>query len=208
MSAPAGVGSLAPASYRPRPLSTILKKIQKAIAAKDFSDTIDGIPVLTYTSVREAEMPVGLGPLHTQFDGKGNAYTSLFVESAVAKWKLPPYEDGADMNQYILEKIPVAYNIGHLVAAEGDSKSPDGNYLVATQQTFQRKTPECWPFHPRICPIDRCQRRQYEIVILDAFTEPEPHYAQMIKADKLNPVEVYKKDDPYWPKHQEAVLDC
>ncbi|MGB6120686.1 MAG: nitrous-oxide reductase, partial [Bacteroidota bacterium] len=115
------------------PTTTVydFQKIEKAIADKDFSETIDGIPVLKYGSVREAEMPVGLGPLHTQFDDKGNAYTSLFVESAVAKWKLPPYEAGADMNQYVLEKIPVAYNIGHLCTAEGDTKAPDGNYLVA-----------------------------------------------------------------------------
>ena len=107
------------------PTTTVfdIEKIKKAIADKDFEETIDGIPVLTYKSVREAEIPVGLGPLHTQFDGKGNAYTSLFVESAVAKWKLPAVRQGADMEQYVLDKIPVAYNIGHLVTAEGDSMS-------------------------------------------------------------------------------------
>ena len=50
-----------------------------------------GIPVLKYEAVLEGEVPVGLGPLHTQYDGKGNAYTSLYVESAVAKWTLPPW---------------------------------------------------------------------------------------------------------------------
>ena len=67
----------------------------------------------------EGEVPVGLGPLHTQFDGKGNAYTSLFVESAVAKWRLPPWIDAQkkDLNKVILDKIPVHYNIGHWSSA-------------------------------------------------------------------------------------------
>ena len=63
------------------PTTTVydIEKIKRAIADKDFEDTVDGIPVLTYTSVREAEIPVGLGPLHTQFDSHGYGYTSLFV---------------------------------------------------------------------------------------------------------------------------------
>ena len=79
--------------------------------------SVRGIPVIKYEAVLEGEVPVGLGPLHTQYDGNGNAYTSLFVESAVAKWKLPPWtpEERADLNKVILDKMPVHYNIGHLV---------------------------------------------------------------------------------------------
>jgi nitrous-oxide reductase len=42
-------------------------------------------------------------------------------------------------------------------------------------------------------------------LLYDAFTEPEPHYAVIIKADKLDPIEVYQKDDPNWPKNPNAV---
>jgi len=188
------------------PTTTVydIEKIKKAIADKDFEETIDGIPVLTYTSVREAEIPVGLGPLHTQFDGKGNAYTSLFVESAVAKWKLPPYEAGADMNQYVLDKIPVAYNIGHLVSAEGDSMSPDGNYLVALNKLSKGRHLSVGPSIPESAQLIDITGDKMKL-LYDAFTEPEPHYAVIIKADKINAIEVYKKDDPDWPANPEAV---
>ncbi len=178
------------------PTTTVydIEKIKKAIADKDFEETIDGIPVLTYASVREAEIPVGLGPLHTQFDGKGYAYTSLFVESAVAKWKLPPYDAGADMSQYVVDKIPVAYNIGHLVTAEGDSVTPDGNYLVALNKLSKGRHLSVGPSIPESAQLIDITGEKMSL-LYDAFTEPEPHYAVMIKADKLDPIEVYKKED-------------
>ncbi len=188
------------------PTTTVydIEKIKAAIANEDFEEVIDGIPVLTYSSVREAEIPVGLGPLHTQFDGRGYAYTSLFVESAVAKWQLPPYEAGADMNQYVVDKIPVAYNIGHLVSAEGDSMSPDGNYLVALNKLSKGRHLSVGPSIPESAQLIDITGDKMK-VLYDAFTEPEPHYAVIIKADKLDPVEVYKKDDPYWHQDPDAI---
>ena len=188
------------------PTTTVynIESIKKAIAAKDYEDVIDGIPVLTYASVREAEIPVGLGPLHTQFDDRGYAYTSLFVESAVAKWKLPPYEPGADMGQYVVDKIPVAYNVGHLVTAEGDSRSPDGNYLVALNKLSKGRHLSVGPSIPESAQLIDISGDKMRL-LYDAFTEPEPHYAVMIKADKLKPYEVYRKDDPRHAKNPNAI---
>ena len=106
-------------------------KIQDAISQQDFTGEEDGIPVIKYEDALLMEVPVGLGPLHTQFDGKGYAYTSLFVESAIAKWKLPPYAEGTDPKALVVDKIPVQFNVGHLVTAHGDTRHPKGDWLVA-----------------------------------------------------------------------------
>ncbi|MGH9369464.1 MAG: Sec-dependent nitrous-oxide reductase, partial [Thermoanaerobaculia bacterium] len=89
------------------------EKIQTAIKNKDFSGDEDGIPVLRYESIKDAEVPVGLGPLHTQFGTDDWAYTSLFVDSAIAKWKLGTWD--------VVDKVTMSYSIGHLAAAEGDT---------------------------------------------------------------------------------------
>ncbi len=74
------------------------EKVQTAIKNKDFSGEEDGIPVLKDQSIKDAEVPVGLGPLHTQFGPNGMAYTSLFVDSAIASWKLGEWK--------VIDKIP------------------------------------------------------------------------------------------------------
>lgn len=170
-------------------------KMQKAIAAKDFAGEEDGIPVLKYESVKEAEVNVGLGPLHTQFDNQGFAYTSLFVESAVAKWKLGSWE--------VADKVPIAYNIGHLVSAEGDTVNPDGKYLVALNKLSHGRHLNVGPSQPESSQLITIGGDKMK-VIYDAFTEPEPHYSQMIKADKIKPIEVHPKEEN---KHPHAIWD-
>lgn len=172
-----------------------IEKMLTAIQNKDFTGNEDGVPVLNYDSVKDAEVNVGLGPLHTQFDDKGFAYTSLFVESAVAKWQLGTWE--------VVDKIPISYNIGHLTAAEGDTKSPDGKYLIALNKLSHGRHLSVGPSQPESSQLIDISGEKMAL-LYDAFTEPEPHYAQIIKADKLNPIEVYPKEEN---KHPKAIWD-
>ena len=98
----------------------------------------------------------------------------------------------------------MAYNIGHLVTAEGDSMSPDGNYLVALNKLSKGRHLSVGPSIPESAQLIDITGDKMKL-LYDAFTEPEPHYALIIKADKLDPIEVYKKDDPTWPKNPDAI---
>ena len=172
-----------------------IDKMLAAIQARDFSGDEDGIPVLNYDKVKEAEVNVGLGPLHTQFDDQGYAYTSLFVESAVAKWKLGTWE--------VVDKIPISYNIGHLATAEGDTVNPDGKYLIALNKLSHGRHMNVGPSQPESSQLINISGEKMKL-LYDAFTEPEPHYAQIIKADKIKPVEVYPKEEN---KNPNAIWD-
>jgi nitrous-oxide reductase len=171
------------------------EKIQTAIRNKDFAGDEDGIPVLKYESIKEAEVPVGLGPLHTQFGPDDWAYTSLFVDSAIAKWKLGTWE--------VVDKVPMSYSIGHLAAAEGDTVSPKGKYLVGLNKLSHGRHLSVGPSQPESSQLVDISEEKMKL-LYDAFTEPEPHYAQIVKADKLHPIEVYAKNEN---KHPLAIWD-
>ena len=193
------------ASGKLQPVSSVFdfEKIKAAIARKDFDKDVRGIPVLKYESILEGDVPVGLGPLHTQYDGKGNAYTSLYVESAVAKWRLPPWspEDRADLNKVVLDKIPVHFNIGHLVVGGSDTKEPYGKYLVAMNKLSKGRHLSVGPSQPESSELIDITGQKMT-VLYEAFTEPEPHFAQILKADRITPIEVYPKVEN---RHPNAV---
>ncbi|MEQ9207587.1 MAG: Sec-dependent nitrous-oxide reductase [Phycisphaerales bacterium] len=171
-------------------------KIKKAIANKTFSGEDEfGVPVLDFDSVMEAQVEVGLGPLHTQFGPDGYAYTSLFLDSAVARWtlggdygKLNPEPDWT-----LVQKTPVHYNIGHLGAAEGDTVDPDGKYLVAYNKWSVDRFVQTGPLMPQNFQLLDISEQGTEMPVI--YDMPmgigEPHYAQIIKADKLKSWSVY-----------------
>jgi nitrous-oxide reductase len=171
------------------------EKIQTAIRNQDFAGDEDGIPVLKYESIKDAEVEVGLGPLHTQFGPNGDAYTSLFVDSAIAKWMLGTWE--------VVDKVPMSYSIGHLAAAEGDTVNPDGKYLVGLNKLSHGRHLSVGPSQPESSQLVDITEEKMKL-LSDSFTEPEPHYAQIIKADKLKPIEFYPKEEN---NHPLAVWD-
>ncbi len=159
-------------------------KIQKAIAAKDFEGADPyGVPILKYTDVVEAQVEVGAGPLHTQFDDQGNAYTSLFLESAVAKWKLGEWK--------LVDKLPVQYNIGHLAVVGGDTAKPGGKYLVALNKWSVDQYPVIGPLEPQNLQLIDISGPKMKLLADAPIGMGEPHYAQIIPREKLNAWQVY-----------------
>ncbi|HEY5638672.1 MAG TPA: Sec-dependent nitrous-oxide reductase [Dehalococcoidia bacterium] len=169
--------------------------IQEAIANEDF-EGLDpfGIPILNYDSVVSGQVEVGAGPLHTQFDSKGHGYTSLFLANGIAKFTLGEDVITTGEDPYtLIETVATHYNIGHLVTAEGDTVSPDDNYMVALNKWSIDRYAPIGPLHPQ----------NFQLIDLVGGDGPmdliadmpiglgEPHYVQIIKADKLNALELY-----------------
>ena len=187
------------------PVATVFdfEKVRAAIERRDFDGEMRGIPIIRYESIVEGEVPVGLGPLHTQFDGKGNAYTSLFIESVVTKFRLPPWspEDRKDLNRVVQQKIPVHLSIGHLVVAGSDTKEPYGKYLVAMNKLSKGRHVNVGPSQPESSQLIDISGENM-VMLAEAFTEPEPHFAQILKVDAIKPIEVYPKEEN---RHPNAV---
>jgi nitrous-oxide reductase len=172
-------------------------KIQAAIAAKDFAGDYDGIPVIKYESALHGEVKKpGLGPLHTEFDGKGNAYTSFFVSSEIVKWNIKDLK--------VLDRAPTYYSIGHLCVPGGDTKKPNAKYVIAYNKITKDRYLPTGPELSQSAQLFDISGDKMQL-ILDFPTIGEPHYAQAISADliKNNSVKFYKLDDntnPYLAK--------
>ena len=150
-------------------------KMISAIDKKEFESDIEGIPVIKYESALAGEVTnPGLGPLHTEFDDKGFAYTSMFVSSEIVKWKVDTRE--------VVDRMPVYYSVGHLMIPGGDSKKPYGKYLVAmnkiTKDRFLQTGPELNQ-SSQLIDISGDKMK----LLLDFPTVGEPHYAQAIPAE-------------------------
>ena len=152
-------------------------KMVKAIGKKDYEGDYEGIPVLKYNSVLHGEVQKpGLGPLHTEFDGKGNAYTTFFVSSEVVKWDIKTLK--------VLDRVPTYYSVGHLMIPGGDSKKPFGKYLVAYNKITKDRYLPTGPELTQSAQLYDISGDKMKL-LLDFPTIGEPHYAQAAPADLI-----------------------
>lgn len=174
-------------------------KMQEAIKNKSYDGDVNGIPIIKYEACMAGEVQKpGLGPLHTEFDGRGYAYTSFFVSSEVVKWKLGTWE--------VVDRMPTYYSLGHLSIPGGDSKTPWAKYLVAmnkiTKDRYLPTGPELFQ-SAQLIDISGDKMK----MLYDFPTIGEPHYAQGLAADLVtkNQVKIFKleeNENPYACKQE------
>ncbi|GIV61732.1 MAG: nitrous-oxide reductase [Rhodothermaceae bacterium] len=174
-------------------------KMLQAIEEEKFEKVVDGIPVLQYDAVIAGEVEnAGLGPLHTEFDGKGYAYTTAFISSEIVKWELGTWQ--------VVDRIPVYYSVGHLMIPGGDSRKPWGKYLVALNKITKDRYLPTGPELAHAAQLIDISGDKMKL-LLDFPTMGEPHYAQGIHADLIKPrqVQFYQLQDnknPYAVKSE------
>ena len=150
-----------------------------AIENEEFETTIESVPVLKYDKVLGGVVTKpGLGPLHTEFDDEGNAYTTFFISSEVVKWKVGTWE--------VLDRAPTYYSVGHLMIPGGDSKKPQGKYLVALNKITKDRYLPTGPEMNHSAQLYDISGDKMKL-LLDFPTVGEPHYAQGISADRIVP---------------------
>ncbi len=152
-------------------------KIQQAIANKTYDGNYDGIPVIKYEAALHGEVQKpGLGPLHTEFDANGNAYTSFFVSSEIVKWSLKDLK--------VLDRVPTYYSIGHLSVPGGPTAKPHGKYVIAYNKITKDRYLPTGPELTQSAQLYSIDGEKMKL-ILDFPTTGEPHYAESIPAELL-----------------------
>lgn len=171
-------------------------KMLKAIQDKKFAGEFESVKILDYASVMAGEVKKPcLGPLHTEFDGQGYAYTSCFVSSEVVKWKLGTWE--------VADRIPTYYSLGHLMIPGGNSMKPWGKYVFAMNKITKDRYLPTGPELNQSAQLIDISGKKMEM-LLDFPTVGEPHYAQGIAADLVvnHQVKIFKLEDN---KHKYVV---
>jgi nitrous-oxide reductase len=172
-------------------------KLQAAISAKSFDGEYEGIPVVKYEAALYGEVKKpGLGPLHTEFDGNGNAYTSFFVSSEVVKWNIKDLK--------VLDRAPTYYSVGHLCIPGGNTRKPSPKYLIAYNKITKDRYLPTGPELAQSAQLFDISGDKMQM-ILDFPTIGEPHYAQAAPAELIRnngQLKLFKIDEN---KHQYAA---
>ncbi len=171
-------------------------KMLDAIENKKFDGDAYGIPILNYEDILAGSVKSGgLGPLHTEFDDKGNAYTTFFISSEVVKWKVGTWE--------VIDRKPTYYSVGHLTIPGGNSRKPFGKYMFAMNKITKDRYLPTGPELEHSAQLYDITGDKMEL-LLDFPTHGEPHYAAAIPASiiKDKSKKFYRLDEN---KHPYAI---
>jgi nitrous-oxide reductase len=177
-------------------------KMIKAIENEQFSGDAYGIPIVDFEAVHAGSVKQsGLGPLHTEFDAEGYAYTTFFISSEVVKWKLGTWE--------VIDRKPTYYSVGHLMIPGGNSAKPFGKYLMAMNKITKDRYLPTGPEVTHSAQLYDISGEKMEL-LLDFPTIGEPHYAAGIPADLVKPrsKKIYKLEEnnhPYVTKNEQEA---
>ena len=176
-------------------------KMMAAIENEQFTDEAYGIPVLDFEAINAGSVKSGgLGPLHTEFDADGNAYTSFFISSEIVKWKLGTWE--------VIDRKPSYYSIGHLMIPGGNSRKPFGKYVVGMNKITKDRYLPTGPELTQSAQLYDISGEKMEL-LLDFPTVGEPHYAAGIAADLVKPrqTKLYKLEENNHPYAAKSELE-
>ncbi|HBH62169.1 MAG TPA: TAT-dependent nitrous-oxide reductase [Nitrospiraceae bacterium] len=140
-----------------------------------------------------AQPYIGLGPLHTTFDGRGNAITSVFIDSTNVKWNIDKAiqaekegEEAKKKNPHIVDVLDIHYQVGHIMATMAETKEADGQWLVSLNKISKDRYINVGPLKPENDQLSDITGEKLRHVH-DSPTYIEPHDCIMVRRDIIEP---------------------